>query len=119
MMDDQNSAHLGAAQASNADPLPVETLALHVVSVEVGHELTHTLNYLRFLVGHTDTSGVTADLIGYASQETERLEQLLGHLRPFRLPTPALADIQVRECIEQGFSAIRDACLGVGVHVVV
>ena len=96
--------------APGAAPPEDIALALDLLSSEAGHELVHALNYLRFLVRSSQGRGVSAELVDYAVPEIERLEQLLDHLRRFKLPALTLKIIPLRELLEQSLATLRDAC---------
>lgn len=90
-------------------PLAETTLALNLISSEVGHELVHTLNYLRFLLQNSKGSSVPSEVVDFATPEIERLEGLIAHLRQFKLPTPELTNIALAEIINQSLSLLHQA----------
>ena len=85
--------------ASDHEQLSVElpneqAVTLHLVSAEVGHELAHTSNFLRYLTDCLDapfeSDSTRVELLGYAQRELERIQTLLHHLRKLRTPNPEL-----------------------------
>ena len=96
--------------ASGASSPENTALALDLISSEASHELVHALNYLRFLVRSHQRSGVSAELVGYATPEIERLEQLLSHLHRFKLPALQLKNVALAELLAQSLSPVRAAC---------
>lgn len=93
-------------------------LALDLLSSETAHELVHVLNYLRFLVRSNNGHGVSAELVDFAAPEIERLEQLLSHLRQFKLPALALKYVALADLLEQCAALFRDACARAHVELI-
>lgn len=92
-----------------ADGFGEAAAALAVLGAEALHEITHTLNFLRFLTQPPLGDVSEAESARFAQTELERLQRLITHLRRFKLPTPQLEDVRlallVMECVEQARGA--------------
>lgn len=100
----QAPTHVGTASASGVDA----TVALSLISSEVGHEVVQALNYLRFLVKNTQSGQLAPEILGFAVSEIERLTRLVQHLRHFRLPPLALKEVALADRVEQTLSGLCD-----------
>ena len=93
-----------------AEPLGGADFARSLIASETGHEVTQTLNYLRYLVKNRKSSQVDPDMVAYAVPEIERLERLVEHLRQFKLPVLVFTDVALAERLEQSLSMLRESC---------
>jgi hypothetical protein len=91
----------GAANAalprSHAEAIKLEGEAgLAVVAGELGHDLVHTLNFLRCLIAEaSESTPLAAEDIAIAQREAERLQRVLLRLRMLKLPPPAYEPVPV------------------------
>lgn len=85
-------------------------LGRSLIASETGHEVTQTLNYLRYLVKSRQRSQLDPEIVGFAVPEIERLERLVEHLRQFKLPALVLTEVALAERLEQCLSMLRESC---------
>ena len=90
-------------------------LGRSLIASETGHEVTQTLNYLRYLVKSRKSSPLDPEIVGFAVPEIERLERLVEHLRQFKLPALVLTEVALAERLEQCLSRLRESCAKMGV----
>ena len=95
-----------------AAKLPDEVVTRHLLSTELGHDLAHTLTFLRYLTGSLD-DGLAAgqsleEVRGFALREIERMEKVLGHLRKLKLPTPGLLPGDLHAIIERSIEQLGE-----------
>lgn len=91
-------------------------LGRSLIASETGHEVTQTLNYLRYLVKSRKSSQIEPEIVGFAVPEIERLERLVEHLRRFKLPALVLTEVALAERLEQCLSKLRESCAKLGVR---
>lgn len=95
-------------------------VALSLLSSEVLHEVTHTLNFLRLLLGEP-ASDANAELTRFGRAELERMQRMVRHLRTLKLPTPELAEVSlsdlVRQSIEQVRASVAQGALSIDAHI--
>lgn len=94
-------------------------LGRSLIASETGHEVTQTLNYLRYLVKSGKSSQIVPEILGFAVPEIERLERLVEHLRQFKLPALVLTEVTLAERLEQCLSRLRESCAKRGVRWVI
>lgn len=90
-------------------------LGRSLIASETGHEVTQTLNYLRYLVKTRKSSQIEPEIVGFAVPEIERLERLVEHLRQFKLPALVLTEVALAERLEQCLSRLLEPCAKMGV----
>lgn len=95
-----------------SEPLSLEVadLGRTLIASETGHEVTQTLNYLRYLVKTRKSSPLAPEIVGFAVPEIERLERLVEHLRQFKLPALVLTKVALAKRLEQCLSRLRESC---------
>lgn len=95
-------------------------VALSLLSGEVLHEVTHTLNFLRLFL-QEPVSDADGEISRFAKAELERMQRMIGHLRRLKLPTPQLADVAlsdlVRQSIEQVRASVAQGTLSIDAHI--
>ena len=94
-------------------------LGRSLIASETGHEVTQTLNYLRYLVKSGQSSQLVPEIVGFAIPEIERLERLVEHLRQFKLPALVITEVALAERLEQCVSRLRESCAKMGVRWVI
>lgn len=95
-MKDANTAAFGDAD-----------VALALLSGEVCHEVTHTMNFLRLLV-LDPASGPDEELVRFAKAELERLQRLVGQLRGLKLPVPERENAPLAELVTQSIEKVQE-----------
>ena len=100
-------------------PLGEADLGRSLIASETGHEVTQTLNYLRYLVKSRKSSQIEPEIVGFAVPEIERLERLVEHLRRFKLPALVLTEVALAERLEQCLSRLREPCAKMGFRWVI
>jgi signal transduction histidine kinase len=101
-------------------PIDERATALNFLSAELGHELSHTWTFLRYLAdsleGEYPNETAMSEIRGMAQRESDRVQQLLRHLRRFRLAPPFLADMELLPIVERSISHVAsDAAVDVDV----
>lgn len=100
-------------------PLGEADLGRSLIASETGHEVTQTLNYLRYLVKNRQSGQIESEILSFAVPEIERLERLVEHLRQFKLPALVLTEVALAERLVQCRSRLREPCAKMGVRWVI
>lgn len=83
--------------------------ALDVVAADVSHDIAHTLNFLRCLVGGaSDTIALSSEDASLAQKEVERLRRILSHLRRLKLSPPTREPVRVLALMRRAETEIAD-----------
>lgn len=96
--------------------------ALDLVAADIGHEIAHTLSFLRCLIADaTEFASLSSDEVRFARKETERLQRVLGYLRKLKLPPPDCRPVRMRDVLQRSKAELvsllmdRDVLLSVAV----
>jgi C4-dicarboxylate-specific signal transduction histidine kinase len=82
--------------------------ALSLLSAEVIHEVTHTLNFLRFLLQQAPPGDAGTEMPRFANTEIERMQRMVGHLRRFKLPAPQPTEVSLSEVVERSIARVQE-----------
>lgn len=82
--------------------------AVDVVAGEVGHEIAHTLSFLRVFVEDAAEAGsLSSEDSTIARREIERLAQMMGHLRRLKLSPPVPTPVPLGELVRRAVAAVN------------
>jgi signal transduction histidine kinase len=90
-------------------------VALSLLSGEVIHEVTHTLNFLRLL--QDSASDTDAEITRFAQAELERTQRMVRHLRRLKLPAPEREDVSLAEVITQSIERVQESVAQRGLSI--
>ncbi len=115
----ESKKHPGPHEPESTDDTPLHetAAALHSLSAEVLHEITHTLTYLRCLVEQDFSTTDAAEALGFARNEIARLERLVGNLRQFKLPPAHLSDVPIAAIVEEAATDVKASAVAHGLPV--
>lgn len=115
----ESKKHPGPHESESTDdpPLHETAAALHSISAEVLHEITHTLTFLRCLVEQDFSTTDAAEALGFARSEIARLERLAGNLRQFKVPPAHLSDVPIAAIVEATATDVKAAAVARGLQV--
>lgn len=104
--------------AKQEDPNPSEVAdverfgdiatSLSLLSGEVIHEVTHTLNFLQYLLQEVLGSDA-AETVRFTTNEFDRVHRLIGSLRRLKLPVPEPQEVSLSAVVRQTIEQVQDA----------
>lgn len=82
--------------------------AVDAVAGAVGHEIAHTLSFLRaFVEDAGETASFSSEDARIVRRETERLSQIMAHLRRLKLSPPELMPVSVCDVVLRAVAAVN------------